>query len=390
VHGVVRRNNSPSAAVNSAVRVVPWSVEGDEGTMGEVTTKLGTKRRRDQGGSPPPAQESGGDVLSDPLSGGTVQALGDPLAGDGNVVQFDDKNGPIEGADTTLTLLGVTPNAKAVTSFAAELHKISGALNKSGDDILFDDRELLAASATVLDWAKKTTELGNGVTNWIEKAIDMRKRATLADPLQDTNRVGGPIKAMGDAQKVLIAANAFTKLTSTEKMNAFLADIENKKAREAWATEVTTVFDELGKLIPDSISGTPMTTPLAMFKGYLSAPKNYLRAFRGILDSHLGDIDKKAGIDNYSIKVLSGGTIDWGGPLTMLYVNASSNRSVHGLAGFMKKTHRRLLKDSKINLWNASMDVGLGLVLAEIETRAPNPETKDAWLNFVRDPDNRS
>ncbi len=357
--------------------------------MGEVTTKT-QKRKRGRGDGPPAGGRpaAGGDTLQDPLGDGTVQMLADPLAeGGGNTaVQFDRKNGPLEAADTILGMTGGTPNAKAVTAFAAEIRKISLSLDKAGHDVLSpDDRDQLAAASTLLDWAKKTTDLGNGVTNWVEKAIDMRKRAKLSDPLQDTDRAGGAAKALDDAKRVVDIARLFTQLANSKNMVAFQADIENKTAREAWATEVTQTFDTLGTILPDSIAETPMALPLRMFKGYLSAPKAYLAAFRAVLDKHIGKLDEAARL-KYNPKLLSGDEVMWGGPLTMLYVRSGGCRPP-GLDRFMGETHTRLMKDKKINIWNASRDVGIKLLVSEIETRISDPHKKLAWTEYVRDPD---
>ncbi len=364
--------------------------------MGEVTTRTKKRRQRREsgpgvgGGDARPKRAGGGDPLQDPLDEGTVQMLADPLEGGaGGAVQFeaDQKHGPVEAADTVLGMTGVMPNAKAVTSFAAEIRKISLSLKKAGTDVLSpDDRDQLAAASTLLDWAKKTTDLGNAVTNKIESAIEMRKRAKLSDPLQDTNRAGGPSKALDDAKRVVDVARLFTKLSSSKAMKDFQGDIEDASKRHAWAKEVTETFDLLGTILPDSIAETPMATPLRMFKGYLSAPKAYLAAFKAVLDRHIGKLDEAARL-KYNTKLLSGDVVIWGGPLTMLYVRSSSCQP-RGLDTFMAQTHRRLMKDKKINIWNASLDVGVKLLCAEIETQETNPHKKYAWTEFVKNPDN--
>lgn len=364
--------------------------------MGDVTTRTKRRPRKREGGPGPGGADGGrkraggapgGDPLQDPLGDGAVQMLADPLEGGaGTAVQFDEKNGPLEAVDTVLGMTGGTPNAKAVTSFAAEIRKISLSLKKAGTDVLSpDDRDQLAAAATLLDWAKKTTDLGNGVTNWVEKAIDMRKRAKLSDPLQDTNRAGGASKALDDAKRVVDIARLFTQLASSKNMVAFQADIENKSAREAWATEVTNTFDTLGTILPDSIADTPMALPLRMFKGYLSAPKAYLAAFKAVLDRHIGKLDEAARL-KYNPKLLSGDVVMWGGPLTMLYVRSSSCQP-RGLDSFMGTTHRRLMTDKKINIWNASLDVGIKLLISEVETQISDPHKKYAWTEFLKNPD---
>ena len=195
--------------------------------MGEVTTKK-RQRRPAPTGDPGATGTSArkGDTLQDPLDG-TVQMLADPLAegGAGDVVQMDAKNGKVAAADTVLSMTGATPNANAVTSFAAELLKLSEGLKKAGIDRFSpDDRDQLGAASTLLDWSGKTTKLGNAVTNWVEKAIDMRKRSTLSDPMQDTDRAGGAAKALGPAKTVVDVARLFAKLNSSKTMKAVQDD----------------------------------------------------------------------------------------------------------------------------------------------------------------------
>jgi hypothetical protein len=203
--------------------------------------------------------------------------------------------------------------------------------------------------------------------------------------MQDTDRAGGAAKALGHAKTVVDVARLFTKLNNSTTMKSVQADFEDKDKRDAWAKEVTETFDLLGTIIPDSIANTPMATPLRMFKGYLSAPKAYLAAFQAVLNQHIGKLDEAARL-KYNPKLLSGDVVIWGGPLTMLYVRSSSAQP-RGLDTFMATAHKRMMKDKKINIWNASLEVGIKLLASEIETRESDPHKKLSWIEFINDPD---
>lgn len=345
--------------------------------MGDVKT---TTKKDSRTATPAPPRSAASDPLTDPLSGGAQEHLADPLTSGGEGAVQMEGGGVLAGATKAGEVSGTQSNVMPLLAFANQLNQLSTKLNKAGDDIIFDDKDQLAAAATLADWAEKTTKAANSVDNWYTRFKGRKDTTKLGGTPQDNNRAGGAAKAIGHAKSALEVASLLEKLADQSTVKEFLGDIESKQKRQKWAKHVTGIFDKLGSALPGAIAETPMGLPLAMFKGYLSAPKNYLAAFNSVLDKHLGKLDKAANLDNYDVKLLDGfgGPILWAGPLTNLYAGASNT-----LADFMRQTQKRLQKKLKINLWNEPYTRGLALLRAEIVTSSQSEDTKAAWLQYL-------
>ena len=309
-------------------------------------------------------------VVANPNVPPALQGGGTASAGDSRFVAGDDDFFAKSGYVSSLSA-----HASSLRNAAKGIQQAEDAVEKMAKDHSFfssDDKQLLANAKNLKGVADGMLKLAGEIDKWTG----------------DTNKLS--IKkgdeVLGHADKLLQAADTVIAIKDLSgELNAFQQKPNADTAR-AWARGVGKAFDSASALIPSK--GLPGFIP-DLWKGLLSAPKNYIEAFITLMDVHDKTITEATDFDpdqhqtSDSGKHLTGKRTGWKGELTDIYYRGAF---VPNLKDDNKSFLTFMLDhvtSEGSDLWTVKKAVGKAILLAAINRDVPGQDAKDVWLAHV-------
>ena len=246
-----------------------------------------------------------------------------------------------------------------------------------GGTFEFKDDKLIASAKNVTGTADGLTKLAKAIESWTNggNKESIEKGSTAVDYVS----------------KIIDAADAIIAVKKLSFSAEEMGKKPNQATVEAWADDVGNSFDKASGLLGLIPSGALPDFVASYYKGLLSAPKNYISAFKTIMHARYDNLDMEAGISksNQDARNLGTNKIEWEGDLVPLYVKACFQPKGNGdatLQAFMK-AHQTI---GGVNLYKTDMATGKTLLGAAIAREVPDeedpntPSVKVAWMEYVR------
>jgi hypothetical protein len=261
--------------------------------------------------------------------------------------------------------------AKAIKEIATNLKEIADKVQEFGEKG-WDDDDVIAMAKTV-----------NGLHGSVNKIADAC--TTLAGV--ESSLIASDAKAVEYLDKAIQAAETIQTLAKAKAAaDAFKAKPDYETA-SAWADQIGDVFDKAGAYIPTGALPSFMGD---YFKGLFSAPKNYIAAFKGMMEQRYKDVEAVTGVKFGGVEHNKGaydlleGKYTWEGEMSGIFIGAAMSgdpRVANGLQSYMRN-HQKAVG---VNLYKINdPKVGLGLLQAEIEAdESLSPEDKAAYLAYL-------
>ena len=253
--------------------------------------------------------------------------------------------------------------AKDIKGAATAFYDLGKKLEEKGigGTFEFKDDKLIASAKNVTGIADGLMKLANAIDSWTGAG--------------NKESIEKGSKAVDYVSKIIDAADAILAVKKLSVSAEEMAKKPNQATIEAWADDVGNTFDKAGGLIGLIPSDGLPGFVTSYYKGLLSAPKNYITAFKTIMHARYDKLDMEAGISGSNQRANNWGTktIEWEGDLVPLYIKAyfqPKAKDGQTLQGFMK-AHQKI---DGVDLYKANIATGKALLGAAIARERPDED----------------
>jgi len=274
---------------------------------------------------------------------------------------------PVEQVDAKKASL--LDKAKALKDIATNTKDLAGKVQSFGEKG-WDDDDVIAMAKSV-----------NGIHGSVNKIAGACTKLAGVD----SQLIAGDAKAVDYLDKAIQAAETVQTMANAKaSADAFAANPSYETA-SAWADGVGDVFDKAGAYLPTGALPSFMGD---YFKGLFSAPKNYIAAFKGMMEQRYKGVEAATGVPFMGIAhnkgAWEGGGYVWEGEMTGLFIGASLSGD-HMVANELQSYMRSHRKIGGVDLYGINNPaVGAGLLQSQIENDSSlTDEQKEAYLKYL-------